>query len=67
MDEQAIKQWHCQTHHSRQGWGFHYSDRAIETALMLKSVFKLSLRALEEFINLLFTLMDVPLSSPAYS
>ena len=64
MDEQAIKHWHCQTHHGHRGRGFHYSDRAIETALMLKSVFKLPLRALEGFINSLFQLMDVPLQSP---
>ncbi|WP_242397324.1 IS256 family transposase [Aeromonas salmonicida] len=36
MDEQAIKHWHCQTHHGRRGRGFHYSDRAIDTALVLK-------------------------------
>ncbi|EOX1519366.1 IS5 family transposase [Vibrio cholerae] len=67
MDEQAIKRWHCQTHHCRRGRGFHYSDSAIKTALMLKSVFTLPLRALEGFINSLFQLMDVPLQSPDYS
>src|SRR5574344_2186435 len=67
MDEQAIQQWHCQTHHGRRGRGFHYSDSAIETALMLKAVFKLPLRALEGFINSLFKLMKVPLQSPDYS
>lgn len=49
------------------GMGVHYSDIAIETTLMLKSVFKLPLRALEEFINSLFQLIDVPLQSPDYS
>ncbi|HDE2016193.1 TPA: transposase, partial [Klebsiella quasipneumoniae] len=44
MDEQAIKQWHCLVHHGRRGRGFHYSDTAIETALMLKGLFKLPLR-----------------------
>lgn len=67
MDEQAIKLWHCQSHHGRRGRGFHYSDSAIETALMLKGLFKLSLRALEGFINSLFQLMAVPLQSPDYS
>jgi hypothetical protein len=67
MDEQAIKQWYCQTHYGRRGQGFHYSERAIESALMLKSEFKLLLRALEGFINSLFTLMDVLLLSPDYS
>ncbi|HDZ9028741.1 TPA: IS5-like element ISEc35 family transposase, partial [Escherichia coli] len=55
------------THHGRRGRGFHYSDSAIETALMLKAVFKLPLRALEGFINSLFQLMNVPLQSPDYS
>nr|WOF71999.1 Transposase [Klebsiella pneumoniae] len=50
MDEQAIKQWHCLVHHGRRGRGFHYSDTAIETALMLKGLFKLPLRALEGFM-----------------
>ncbi len=67
MDEQAIKQWHCLVHHGRRGRGFHYSDTAIETALMLKGLFKLPLRALEGFINSLFQLMAVPLQSPDYS
>nr|HCA5225703.1 transposase [Acinetobacter baumannii] len=49
MDEQAIKQWHCLVHHGRRVRGFHYSDTAIETALMLKGLFKLPLRALEGF------------------
>uniref|UniRef100_UPI003D1CC5F8 IS5 family transposase n=1 Tax=Aeromonas rivipollensis TaxID=948519 RepID=UPI003D1CC5F8 len=67
MDEQAIKQWHCQSHHGRRGRGFHYSNTAIETALMLKGLFKLPQRALEGFINSLFQLMAVPLQSPDYS
>ncbi|GAB5994675.1 hypothetical protein AE1304_41340 [Aeromonas enteropelogenes] len=66
MDEQAIQQWHCQVHHGRRGRSFHYSDTAIETALMLKGLFKLPLRALEGFINSLFQLMAVPLQAPDY-
>jgi hypothetical protein len=58
MDEQAILQWHYYTHHGRRGRGFHYSDSSIETALMLKAVFKLPLRALEGFIYTLFKLMN---------
>lgn len=67
MDESAIQRWHCHTHHGRRGRGFHYSDTAIETALMLKGLFHLPLRALEGFINSLFKLMAVPLKSPDYS
>ena len=67
MDASAIRRWHCHIHHGRRGRGFHYSDTAIETALMLKGLFNLPLRALEGFINSLFKLMAVPLKSPDYS
>lgn len=40
---------------------------AIETVLMVKGIFNLSLRALEGFLNSLFTLMSVPLKSPDYT
>ena len=67
IDEQAIEQWYCHQHHGRRGRGFQYSDSAIETALMLKVYFGLPFRALEGFINSIFQLMDVPLTSPGYS
>lgn len=67
MDEKAIEQWMAAEHHGGRGRGFTYSDTAIETALMLKGVFGLPLRALEGFINSIFQLMDVPLNSPGYS
>ena len=67
MDASAIRRWHCHIHHGLRGRGFHYSDTAIETALMLKGLFNLPLRALEGFINSLFKLMAVPLKSPDYS
>jgi hypothetical protein len=67
IDEQAIKQWCCSEHHGGRGRGFQYSDTAIGTALMLKGLFILPLRALEGFINSVFSLMNVPLSSLGYS
>ena len=67
IDAAAIDAWHCDTHHGRRGRGFQYSDTAIETALILKGLFKLPLRALEGFINSIFELMRVPLKSPNYS
>jgi len=67
IDEQAIKSWRCIEHHGRRGRGYIYSDVAIETALVVKGVFNLSLRALEGFTNSVFQLMDVPLTSPSYS
>jgi len=47
--------------------GIIYSDVAIETALVVKGVFNLSLRALEGFTTSVFQRMDVPLTSPSYS
>ncbi|MFM5799422.1 IS5 family transposase [Aeromonas caviae] len=67
MDEAATRPWHCQQHHGGRGRGFEYSDTTIETALMLKGLFGLPLWALEGFINSLFQLMALPLTSPIYS
>ncbi len=47
--------------------GFQYSDTEIETALMLKGIFSLPLRALQGFIDSIFELLDVPLTSPDYT
>lgn len=67
IDEGAIKHWLHQGHHGGRGRDVKFSDFAIETALMLKVLFKLPLRALEGFINSIFQLMEVPLCSPDYS
>ncbi|AQS36672.1 transposase, IS4 family [Shewanella psychrophila] len=67
IDEHAISSWCCSEHHGRRGRGYIYSDVAIETALVVKGVFNLSLRALEGFTTSVFQLMDVPLTSPSYS
>tara|TARA_R110001592_G_scaffold85353_1_gene252171 strand:+ start:11636 stop:11998 length:363 start_codon:yes stop_codon:yes gene_type:complete len=66
-DEQAIQSWQSTKHHGRRGRGYTYSDVAIETALVIKGVFSLSLRSLEGFTNSVFQLMDVPMYSPSYS
>ena len=67
VDDEAIHAWHCTKHHRKRGRRFQFSDVSIETALMIKGIFKLPLRALEGFINSVFSLMDIPLSSPTYS
>jgi len=54
LDESAVNAWHCKAHHGGRGRGFQFSVTAIETALMLKGIFMLSLRAIEGFINSLF-------------
>ena len=67
IDDSAIDAWQCKTHHGKRGRGFLYSDTAIETALMIKGIFSLPLRALQGFIDSVFELLDVPLTSPDYT
>ncbi len=67
IDNTAIKQWYNKTPTGRRGRSNTYSDSAISTALMIKGVFKLPLRALEGFINSVFRLMDVDIQSPDYT
>jgi IS5 family transposase len=44
-----------------------YSDLAIETALTLRLIYHLPLRQAEGFVNSLFAVMDLDLSSPNYT
>lgn len=67
IDDSAIDGWYCSKHHGKRGRGFEFSDVAIETALMVKGVFSMPLRALQGFIYSIVTIMDVPLRSPNYS
>lgn len=56
IDDTAVDAWRCKTHHGKRGRGFQYSDTAIETALMIKGIFSLPLRALQGFIDSIFEL-----------
>ncbi|QJR81704.1 IS5 family transposase [Alteromonas pelagimontana] len=67
IDDKAIAAWHCETHHGGRGRGFQFSNTAIETALTIKAVFSLPLRATEGFLNSVFALMKLPCRSPGYS
>lgn len=51
----------------RRGRSKEFSDSAIETALMLKGIFNLPLRALQGFIDSLFNLRDADLRSLNYT
>ncbi len=44
-----------------------FSDLAISTALMVKRLFALPLRALQGFINSIFSLAKIPLKCPHYT
>ncbi|PCS22370.1 transposase [Candidatus Enterovibrio escicola] len=53
---------------SRTSWPFVYIlDTQIETALMMKGIFKLPLRALEGFFSSVFTVINIPLKSFTYT
>ncbi|MEZ8532492.1 IS5 family transposase [Vibrio cyclitrophicus] len=67
IDDSAVDAWRCKAHHGKRGRGFQYSDTAIETALMIKGIFSLLLRALQGFIDSIFELLEVPLTSPDYT
>lgn len=67
VDEQAVQSWHCTERYGGRERGFQFSNAAIETALMVKGIFNLPLRALQGFLDSIFHLMDVPLKSPTYS
>ncbi len=59
--------WYDAAEPERRGRPRRYTDTAITTALMLKSVFGLTLRALQGFIDSVFQMMDVSLRCPDYT
>jgi hypothetical protein len=65
--EDIAKTWFFHGEKTGRGCFKTFSDSAIQTCLMLKSVFKLPLRALQGFVNSVFKLMGLPLKSPNYS
>lgn len=67
IDEEAIATWKATTGPSKKGRPLVFSDLAITTALMVKRVFSMPLRALQGFINSVFKLANVPLVCPHYT
>ncbi|CAI1582088.1 IS5 family transposase [Serratia fonticola] len=67
VDESAIQAWYDEPKASSRGRPQRYSALAISTVLMLKRVFRLTLRAAQGFIDSIFTLMKLPLRCPDYS
>jgi len=67
LDESAIQTWYDEPNTSSRGRPQRYSELAISTVLMLKRVFRLTLRAAQGFIDSIFTLMKLPLRCPDYS
>ena len=68
LDDEAIQAWYeSATPASRGRRPQRYSDLAITTVLVIKRVFRLTLRAAQGFIDSIFSLMDVPLRCPDYT
>ncbi|KIT55754.1 transposase IS903, partial [Vibrio parahaemolyticus 901128] len=66
IDEEAIRQWK-QSKQDKRARPRQFSDLAITTALMVKRVFSMPLRALQGFIDSVFSLANVPIVCPHYS
>lgn len=67
ISDNATAAWYDKAVPERRGRPLRYTDTAIITVLMLKSVFHLTLRASQGFIDSLFQMMDVALRCPDYS
>ncbi|MGR5069127.1 MULTISPECIES: IS5 family transposase [Vibrio] len=63
IDEEAISEWK----QNKRGRPRVFGDLAITTALMVKRIFSMPLRASQGFIDSVFRLAQVPLRSPHYS
>nr|AKN37953.1 Mobile element protein [Enterovibrio norvegicus] len=66
IDEEAISKWKQDKQNTR-GRPRVFSDLAITTALMVKRIFSMPLRASQGFIDSVFRLGQIPLSCPHYS
>lgn len=66
IDESLLEQWQ-DTRPAQQGAQYDYSDKAIETMLTLRHLFRLPLRAVQGFGESLFKLMGIKLTVPHYS
>ena len=67
LDDEALKSWYDTSPPSAHGRPLRYSDLAITTVLVIKRVFRLTLRAAQGFIDSIFALMGVPLRCPDYT
>lgn len=66
IDEDAIAEWK-QNKQGKRGRPCQFSDLAITTALMVKRVFSVPLRALQGFLDSVFKLANIPLVCPHYT
>lgn len=67
FSEDSIGKWSAEKEQGKKGRPFTYSDDAILTALIIRSVFHLPLRALEGFLQSIVFLMRITLVIPCYT
>jgi len=67
MDEESLRKWYSSFHTCIAGRSETYSDDAILLLLMLREVFKLTLRSLQGFVHSIFKFMGLVLSLPSYT
>lgn len=67
FNEEAIDQWHKAKQTGSKGRPFLYSNKAIEVALTIRSLFKLPLRATEGLILSLAHRLSLPILVPTYT
>ncbi|WP_279452672.1 transposase [Aeromonas hydrophila] len=61
VDAAAMNNWFHHDHHGRWGRNPLYTDQTICTFLMLKGIFRLTLRATQGLLDSMFEFMNVPL------
>ena len=67
FDEPSVQRWHAFEKTGKRGHPCIYSATAIETALTLRAIFKLPLRATEGLIASLINLLNLPIKAPNYT
>jgi hypothetical protein len=67
IEEKAIKNWFCSHHTCVAGRPATYSDEAILMMLILREVYRCSLRSLQGFVQSIFSTMGLNLPVPSYS
>lgn len=67
FNEDAIEKWYSDEKSDKRGRPDTYSDDAIRCALMVKSVFRIALRALQGFIKSIIKILKLDLICPHYS
>ena len=67
VEENAIKSWFSSFHTCQAGRPATYSNEAILTMLLLREIYKLTLRSLQGFVKSIFFMMGLNLPVPSYS